>query len=73
MACATAEIINDHEEVVQEMMERKHGHIDNTVPVLLMKAMESSSICRDPDDGIFVECAKDSMACISPVAVKACW
>ena len=30
-ACATAEIINEYEEIVQEMIDRKQGHIDNAI------------------------------------------
>ena len=65
-ACATAEIINEYEEIVQEMIDRKQGHINKAILVPLIKAIEiieSSSrivICRDPDDDKFLECAKDS-------------
>lgn len=67
-ACATAEIINEYEEIVQEMIDRKQGHINRTILAPLIKAMEiiepSShiKICRDPDDDKFLECAKDSHA-----------
>lgn len=67
-ACATAEIINEYEEIVQEMIDRKQGHINKAILVPLIKAIEiieSSSrivICRDPDDDKFLECAKDSHA-----------
>lgn len=67
-SCATAEIINEYEEVVQEMIDRKQGHINKSILVPLINAMqiiEPSShikICRDPDDDKFVECAKDSQA-----------
>lgn len=67
-ACATTEIINEYEEIVQEMIERKSGHIDKTILAPLIKAMEiiepisHVEICRDPDDDKFLECAKDSHA-----------
>ena len=67
-ACATAEIINEYEEIVQEMIDRKQGHIDRTILVPLIKAMEiiepisHVEICRDPDDNKFLGCAKDSQA-----------
>lgn len=67
-ACATSEIINEYEEIVQAMVDRKQGHINRTILVPLIKAMEiiepSShiEICRDPDDDKFLECAKDSHA-----------
>lgn len=67
-ACATAEIINEYEEIVQEMIDRKQGHINRTILVPMIKAMEiiesfsRINICRDPDDDKFLECAKDSHA-----------
>ncbi len=67
-ACATSEIVNEYEEIVQEMIDRKQGHINRTILIPLIKTMEiieSSShieICRDPDDDKFLECAKDSHA-----------
>ncbi len=67
-ACATAEIINEYEEIVLEMIDRKQGHINRAILAPLIKAMEiiepSShiEICRDPDDNKFLECAKDSHA-----------
>lgn len=67
-ACATAEIINEYEEIVQEMIDRKQGHIDRSILSPLIKAMEiietvtRIEICRDPDDDKFLECAKDAHA-----------
>lgn len=67
-ACATAEIINEYEEIVLEMIDRKQGHINKTILVPLINAMEiiephsRIEICRDPDDDKFIECAKDSRA-----------
>lgn len=67
-ACATAEIINEYEEIVQEIINRKQGHINRGILSPLIKAMEiiepvtHISICRDPDDNKFLECAKDSHA-----------
>jgi putative PIN family toxin of toxin-antitoxin system len=67
-ACATTEIINEYEEIVQEMIERKQGHINKTILVPLIQSMEiiepvtRIEICRDPDDDKFIECAKDSRA-----------
>lgn len=68
IACATTEIINEYEEIVQEMIDRKQGHIDKSILTPLIKAMEvidpitHIEICRDPDDNKFLECAKDSHA-----------
>ena len=67
-ACATAEIINEYEEIVHEMIDRKQGHIDKAILTPLIKAMEiiepitHVKICRDPDDDKFLGCAKDSHA-----------
>ena len=67
-ACATTEIINEYEEIVQEMIGRKQGHINRTILSPLIKTMEiiepvtHVEICRDPDDNKFLECAKDSHA-----------
>lgn len=65
-ACATAEIINEYEEIVKEMIERKQGHINQSILTPLIKSMEiiepvtHIEICRDPDDNKFLGCAKDS-------------
>ena len=67
-ACATPEIISEYEEIVQEMIDRKQGHINRAILGPLIKAMEiiepvtQIEICRDPDDNKFLECAKDSHA-----------
>lgn len=67
-ACATTEIINEYEEIVQEMINRKQGHINKSILSPLIKVMEiiepviHVEICRDPDDNKFLECAKDSHA-----------
>ncbi|MBD5466291.1 MAG: putative toxin-antitoxin system toxin component, PIN family [Lachnospiraceae bacterium] len=67
-ACATAKIVNEYEEIVQEMIDRKQGHINSNILTPLIKAMEiiepitHVEICRDPDDNKFLECAKDSHA-----------
>lgn len=67
-ACATTGIINEYEEIVQEMINRKQGHINKSILSPLIKAMEIIELvthvefCRDPDDNKFLECAKDSYA-----------
>lgn len=53
---------------MQEMIDRKQGHIDRLILSPLIKAIEiiepitHIEICRDPDDDKFLECAKDSHA-----------
>ena len=67
-ACATAEIINEYEAFVHEMIDRKQGHISKKILTPLITAMEiiepitQIEICRDPDDNKFLGCAKDSRA-----------
>ncbi len=67
-ACATVEIINEYEETVQEMIERKQGHIDRSILTPLISALEiiepvsNIKISRDPDDDKFIGCAKDAHA-----------
>ena len=57
-----------YEEIVQEMIDRKQGHINRAILGPLIKAIEiiepvtHVEICRDPDDNKFLECAKDSHA-----------
>lgn len=68
IACATTEIINEYEEIVQEMIDRKQGHINKSILSPLIRVMEIINpishieVCRDPDDNKFLECAKDSNA-----------
>ena len=65
-ACATAEIIDEYEEIIQEMIDRKQGRINRNILTPLVKAMEiiepvtHVEISRDPDDNKFLGCAKDS-------------
>lgn len=65
-AYATAEIVEEYSETVQEMIERKQGHL--TMAVLnqfihklhLVEAVTSVELSRDPDDDKFIGCAIDS-------------
>ena len=67
-ACATTEIINEYEEIVEEMIDRKQGHLNRTILAPLIQTMEiiepvsHIEACRDPDDDKFLECARDSHA-----------
>lgn len=67
-AYATAEIVDEYEVIVQEMIERKQGHINRTLLAPLIQAMEivettsHIELCRDPEDDKFLECAKDAHA-----------
>ncbi len=68
IAYATIEIIDEYEETVQEMIERKQGHIDRSILTPLISALEiiepisDIKISRDPDDDKFIGCAKDAHA-----------
>lgn len=68
IACATVEIVEEYEEIVQEMIARRQGHINKNILAPLIKTMEiiepisNVRISRDPDDDKFIGCAKDSGA-----------
>lgn len=67
-ACATAEIVNEYEEIVEEMIDRKQGDLNKNILVPLIKVLEivdpisTVQVSRDPDDDKFIECAKDAGA-----------
>lgn len=67
-ACATTEIINEYEEIVQEMIARKQGHLKRDLLAPLIQALEiiepvsRVQLSRDPDDDKFLGCAKDARA-----------
>ena len=67
-ACASTEIVNEYQEVIHEMIDRKQGRIkkDILVPVLnaleLIEPISEIQLSRDPDDDKFIECAKDAHA-----------
>ena len=67
-ACATVEIIDKYEKIVQEMIDRKQGHINKDILTPLIRTLEiiepisDIKICRDLDDDKFINCAKDAHA-----------
>ncbi len=67
-ACATVEIIDEYKEIVQEMIDRKQGHMNTYILAPLIRALEiiepvsDVKISRDPDDDKFINCAKDAHA-----------
>ena len=67
-ACGTAPIIEEYEEVVREMIERKQGTLrrDMLTPFIkrieLVNVITPVSACRDPDDDKFISCAIDAGA-----------
>ncbi len=67
-ACATPEILDEYQEIIEEMVTRKQGYIHGEILAPLIRGMEiiepitRIEICRDPDDDKFLGCAKDSRA-----------
>lgn len=67
-AFATTEIVDEYEEIVQEMVSRKQGHLNKEILSPLIGALEmiepvsNIQISRDPDDDKFINCAKDAHA-----------
>ena len=67
-ACATDEIIDEYNEIVQEMISRKQGHLNRDIIAPLIGMMEiieaktKVTLSRDPDDDKFLGCAKDAKA-----------
>lgn len=67
-ACASTEIIDEYQEVIQEMVDRKQGSIKIDILTPLLNALEiiepvsEIEASRDPDDDKFIECAKDARA-----------
>ena len=65
-ACATLEIVDEYQEIVEEMIARKQGHLSRTIldPLIqklrLIEQQSDAQVCRDPDDDKFLNCAKDS-------------
>lgn len=66
--CATAEIVDEYVEIVQEMIARKQGHLHSNLLAPLIRAMEliepqtRVTLSRDPDDDKSLGCAKDARA-----------
>lgn len=67
-ACATAEIVDEYNDIVREMISRKQGHLNKDILsplVVKMEIVEATTkvdICRDPNDNKFLGCAKDAQA-----------
>ena len=68
IAYATEEIIGEYNEIVDEMISRKQGHIDRDILAPLIGAMKlveaktKVQLCRDKEDDKFLGCAKDAKA-----------
>lgn len=64
--CIPLEIVSEYQEIIEEMINRKQGHINRNLLSPLIRSLElvqpvsNINICRDPEDNKFPECAKDS-------------
>ena len=62
------EIIEEYEEIVEEMIDRKQGHIRRDVLAPFIAGLEliapktKVEVSRDPDDDKFIGCALDAKA-----------
>jgi putative PIN family toxin of toxin-antitoxin system len=67
-AYATTEIIDEYTGIIDSMIERKQGRINQSILSPLFSAMKiieagtNIDVCRDPDDNKFIECAVDAKA-----------
>ena len=67
-AYATAEIVDEYMEIIDSMIARKQGKLSTSIlsPIFSsLKVIEGKShitVCRDPDDDKFIECAVDAKA-----------
>lgn len=67
-AFASLEIVDEYQEIVEEMVRRKQGHINRSLLAPLLRKItiivseKKADLCRDPDDNKFLDCARDSKA-----------
>ena len=67
-ACASTEIVEEYEEIVDEMILRKQGNLrrDLLAPFIaglnIIEPQTKVEVCRDPDDDKFLGCAIDAKA-----------
>lgn len=67
-ACASKQIVEEYIEIVNEMISRKQGKLNNNILLTLIESLEMIKpkthieISRDRDDDKFIECAKDADA-----------
>ena len=67
-AFASREIITEYYEIIDRLLERKQGHLNTTLLKLLAQKFSmvdvtsNLSLCRDPDDDKFINCAIDADA-----------
>lgn len=67
-ASASAAILDEYDEVVQEVIRKGYGHFDAggfrrfVDSLRLVNPTSEIEVCRDPDDDKFIECAVDARA-----------
>ena len=67
-AYATIEIMDEYMGIIDSMIERKQGHLNQSILSPLFSSMKiiehksAISVSRDPDDDKFIECAVDARA-----------
>lgn len=67
-AFATTEIVGEYQEVIEEMIDRRQGHLRRDVLAPFEAALSfveprtRVQVCRDPDDDKFIGCAVDAHA-----------
>lgn len=67
-ASASASILEEYDEIVQEVIRKGYGHFDvggfrSFVDSLdIVRPVSEVDVCRDPDDNKFIECAVDAKA-----------
>lgn len=67
-AFATTEIVDEYQEVVEEMIARRQGHLRRDVlapfeaTLSFVVPRTKVEVCRDPDDDKFIGCAVDARA-----------
>ena len=75
-AYATAEIVDEYTEIVQEMIDRKQGHLSAAVLTLfvnrlhLVEAVTSVKASRDPDDDKFIPLVGNLMVYHSGIRIS---
>ena len=67
-ACASGEIAEEYQEVLNEMISRKQGTLRKNLFQFFINQMEMAEpvskvhVCRDPDDDKFISCAVEAGA-----------
>ena len=77
VAFATPEIVDEYQEVIDEMISRKQGHLRRDVlapfeaALSFIRPQSKVEVCRDPDDDKFLGCAIEVESRDHPNALSA--